>query len=93
MQGSNGLFHPQSQCNNTPSQFASSINLIAQYKCQACGASFASQEELMEHSKVAHSSPQSQQQGQREDFECKACGKHFHSLAELQQHGKIAHPM
>jgi hypothetical protein len=47
----------------------------------------------MEHGKVAHSSPHSQQQGQREDFECKACGKHFHSLAELQQHGKIAHPM
>ncbi len=55
------------------------------YKCDTCGASFDSKEELMEHSEV-HLKAQGQ-------FKCPTCGATFGSQAELMEHNRKAHPM
>ena len=59
---------------------------MPEFKCQACGAAFPSQEALMQHGAAAHAPP-------HQHFACQACGMEFHSQAELQAHGKAAHPM
>jgi DNA-directed RNA polymerase subunit RPC12/RpoP len=57
-----------------------------QYTCKTCGASFASQSELMSHGKI-HMKPEAQ------GFKCAACGASFNSQQELMEHSKKAHPM
>ncbi len=59
------------------------IRQSPQYKCEACGESFHSQEEL-KHSKV-HMQAAKQ-------YKCPSCGASFASQAELIQHSKM-HPM
>jgi DNA-directed RNA polymerase subunit RPC12/RpoP len=57
------------------------------YKCDTCGASFKSQNELMEHGKIhMHAS-------QAGSFKCQACGMSFPSQAELKQHSQRVHGM
>ena len=55
------------------------------YKCDTCGASFKSQSELMEHSKVHNPG------SQKASFKCQACGMSFSSQAELMQHSQRVH--
>ena len=59
------------------------------YKCDACGATFGSREELMNHGKMHMKSQQPQQQ----TFKCNACGATFNSQQELMDHAKKSHPM
>jgi DNA-directed RNA polymerase subunit RPC12/RpoP len=58
------------------------------YKCESCGASFASKEELMNHGKMHLRSATEQQQ-----YKCSACGAGFNSQSELMEHSKKSHPM
>ncbi len=60
------------------------IKRSSQYKCEACGASFHSQEELIKHSKVHVQSVK--------QYKCPSCGASFASQAELMEHSKT-HPM
>lgn len=46
------------------------------YKCDTCGASFKSQNELMEHSKMH------MQGSQASSFKCEACGMSFPTQAD-----------
>ncbi|MDE1852525.1 MAG: C2H2-type zinc finger protein [Thaumarchaeota archaeon] len=56
------------------------------YKCPTCGATFGTQDELMQHGKKHMSStPQ--------EFKCPACGATFASQKELMDHKTKAHPM
>jgi uncharacterized C2H2 Zn-finger protein len=57
------------------------------YKCDTCGASFKSQNELMEHSKMH------MQGSQPASFKCQTCGMSFATQAELKQHAQKAHAM
>jgi DNA-directed RNA polymerase subunit RPC12/RpoP len=59
------------------------------YKCEMCGATYGSNDELMNHSKMHMKSGQPQQQG----FKCSACGAPFNTQQELMDHAKKAHPM
>jgi len=59
---------------------------MTEFKCQACGATFPSQETLMQHAASAHPQPQKQ-------FACKVCGVTFSSESELQAHARSAHAM
>ncbi|MDG6922358.1 MAG: C2H2-type zinc finger protein, partial [Nitrososphaerota archaeon] len=59
------------------------------YKCELCGATFQSKEELKNHGKMHMKSGQPQQQS----FKCSACGASFTSQQELMDHAKKAHPM
>ncbi len=59
------------------------MSTIGQYKCEACGASFNTKEELMQHGKM-HSKNVAQ-------YKCAACGTSFASQAELMEHGKMDH--
>ncbi len=54
-------------------------------KCEACGATFATEEELMQHNET-HAT-------KVESFECQACGATFGSQRLLEEHIKEAHPM
>ena len=54
-------------------------------KCEACGATFATEEELMQHNET-HAM-------KVESFECQACGATFGSQQLLEEHIKKAHPM
>ena len=56
------------------------------YKCDTCGASFKSQNELMEHSKM-HT------QGSVLELQCQACGMSFPTQAEPKQHSQRSHGM
>ncbi len=60
------------------------IKQSPQYKCGACGASFDTQEELMNHSKVHMQSVK--------QYRCPSCGASFASQTELMEHSKT-HPM
>lgn len=55
------------------------------YKCNTCGASFNSQEELMSHGKMHMKGGQ--------QLKCDACGSRFASQTDLMEHAKKAHPM
>ena len=57
------------------------------FKCPACGASFSSKDELMQHGKVHMSSKPAQ------EFKCPACGMTFATQRELMDHKAKAHPM
>ncbi len=57
------------------------------YKCDTCGASFKSQNELMEHGKIH------MQSSQTGSFKCQACGMSFQSQADLRQHTQRTHGM
>ncbi|MGI0086307.1 MAG: C2H2-type zinc finger protein, partial [Nitrososphaerales archaeon] len=57
------------------------------YKCNTCGASFNSQEELMSHGRMHMKGGQTQQ------FKCEACGATFDTQSKLMEHAKSAHPM
>lgn len=59
----------------------------ASFSCPACGASFSSKDELMQHGKVHMSSTPKQ------EFKCPACGAAFSTQQELMEHGKKSHPM
>jgi uncharacterized C2H2 Zn-finger protein len=61
---------------------------MPEFKCEACGMQFPTQEALMQHNSAAHAQPQAGAQ-----FKCQACGATFSSQAELQAHGKSAHAM
>jgi uncharacterized Zn-finger protein len=52
-----------------------------QYKCDSCGATFTSQEELNEHKRNMHS-----------QHNCEVCGQSFSSENELETHKRVAHP-
>ncbi len=52
-----------------------------QYKCEVCGATLASEEELENHTRKMH--PQ---------YGCDICGETFSSESELETHNSIAHP-
>ncbi len=54
-------------------------------KCQTCGATFGSQQELMEHGKMHMAGGQ--------QFKCETCGAKFNSEADLMDHAKKTHPM
>ena len=56
-----------------------------QFKCPTCGATFASQSELMEHGK------KHMQVKPAEQFKCPACGATFASQQELADHKSKAH--
>lgn len=60
------------------------IKQSPQYECEACGASFQGQEELMKHSKV-HMQAVKQ-------YKCPSCGASFASQVELMEHSKT-HPL
>jgi DNA-directed RNA polymerase subunit RPC12/RpoP len=49
------------------------------YKCEMCGATFGSKEEIMNHGKMHMKSGHPQQQ----NFKCSACGASFNSQQEL----------
>jgi DNA-directed RNA polymerase subunit RPC12/RpoP len=57
------------------------------YKCTSCSASFKSQDELMQHSKVH------MQASQPAGLACQACGISFQTQAEFQQHKQTVHRM
>ena len=57
------------------------------YKCETCGASFKSQNELMEHGKMHI------QGAQPTSFKCQTCAMSFATQAELKQHAQKAHAM
>ncbi len=57
------------------------MSTVVQYKCEACGASLNTREELMQHGKT-HSKNVAQ-------YKCAACGTSFASQAELTEHGKM----
>ncbi|MDG7038238.1 MAG: C2H2-type zinc finger protein [Nitrososphaerota archaeon] len=57
---------------------------MAEFKCQACGAVFPTQDELMRHADAEHS---------HKHFRCSMCGAEFHSEAELQAHARSSHTM
>ena len=57
------------------------------YKCETCGASFKSQNELMEHGKMHTMSSQTG------GFKCQSCGMSFSNQADLKQHAQKAHGM
>jgi len=54
-------------------------------KCEACGATLATKEELMEHNET--------HRAKVETFKCQACGATFGSQRLLEEHIKEAHPM
>jgi DNA-directed RNA polymerase subunit RPC12/RpoP len=54
---------------------------VGQYKCETCGASFPTRDELMEHAKI-HSAAAAQ-------YKCPTCGMTFKAQAELLEHAKI----
>jgi DNA-directed RNA polymerase subunit RPC12/RpoP len=56
-----------------------------EFKCDGCGQTFATRDELEEHAKAHMSSQQ--------EFYCQACGKKFETQEELAEHGREAHPM
>ncbi len=58
-----------------------------QYRCDACGATFTSQAELVDHAKQTHAS------AARQQFKCSACEATFKSQAELMEHAKKHHKM
>lgn len=49
-------------------------------KCQMCGATFQSEEEMKKHAQEAHNV-------------CSMCGAKFNSQEELQKHSQEAHKM
>jgi uncharacterized C2H2 Zn-finger protein len=54
---------------------------VGQYKCETCGASFFTRDELMEHAKL-HSESKAQ-------FKCPTCGMSFKTQAELMEHARV----
>ena len=62
------------------------------FKCEACGKTFATKEDLKEHGK-AHMSSAALPPSAQEEFYCQACGKKFKTKEELAEHGREAHPM
>lgn len=60
------------------------------FKCSACGATFATEHELMNHNKVhmGGAAPPV-----HKDVRCAACGATFHSEGELKHHVAQAHQM
>jgi DNA-directed RNA polymerase subunit RPC12/RpoP len=54
---------------------------VGQYKCETCGESFSTRDELMEHAKV-HSAAAAQ-------YKCPTCGMTFKTQAELMEHAKV----
>lgn len=52
-----------------------------QYKCETCGATFDSQEELDQHNSTMHS-----------QYRCAHCGQVFNSEAEREEHNRAMHP-
>ena len=62
------------------------------YKCDACGAKFSTESELMEHKKT-HMMPGQSTSTQVQQFKCKTCGMVFDSQPDLAEHTKRAHRM
>ena len=52
-----------------------------QHKCEICGATLGSEEELEKHTRQMH--PQ---------YGCGICGETFSSENELEIHNRVAHP-
>jgi DNA-directed RNA polymerase subunit RPC12/RpoP len=52
-----------------------------QYKCEACGATFNSEEALERHNRMLHS-----------QHKCLFCGEAFTSETELEAHNRTMHP-
>ena len=52
-----------------------------QYKCDGCGATFDTKEELEEHKRVMHS-----------QYKCESCGQSFNSKNDLEEHERAMHP-
>ncbi len=63
------------------------------YKCEACGMSFKTEAELMEHNKTMHPVSQPSTASGTNQFKCATCGMTFATQAELMEHSKKAHPM
>jgi hypothetical protein len=58
-------------------------------QCPACGAEFATREELEEHNRQAHQGMQAQEQGG--SYPCEACGATFGTGEELEAHARDEH--
>ncbi len=54
--------------------------VLNQYKCQACGATFNSREDLRTHNRAEHS-----------QYECEECQQMFNSQTELDTHVQEMH--
>lgn len=55
-----------------------------QFKCQACGGSFSSQDELMKHAQEAHQKAPKAEGGMK----CPVCGFAARTPEEIEQHKK-----
>lgn len=53
------------------------------FRCPACGAAFASREQLEQYRREAHPQPQR--------FHCAACGMDFATREQLEEHGRRQH--
>lgn len=58
----------------------------SKFNCNACSATFGSQEELMKHAEKYHKAA-------AKTFKCQGCGATFQSEQELMEHAKKMHPM
>jgi DNA-directed RNA polymerase subunit RPC12/RpoP len=54
---------------------------VGQYKCEACGVSFSTRQELTEHAKV--------HQASAAQYKCSTCGLLLRTQAELMEHAKV----
>lgn len=52
-----------------------------QYKCETCGATFATEAELERHNRTMHSR-----------YKCEVCGAISNSESELEAHNREMHP-
>jgi DNA-directed RNA polymerase subunit RPC12/RpoP len=58
-----------------------------QYRCEKCGTTFESQEELQQHASRSHSATG----GAGGSYRCDACGSGFGSQEELEKHAQAEH--
>ncbi len=54
---------------------------MAEYRCQECGATFATRAEREQHNRMEHS-----------QYMCDHCGEVFESEDVLEAHGRVEHP-
>jgi uncharacterized C2H2 Zn-finger protein len=64
------------------------METMPSFRCQACGAAFATREQLEQHNRQAHPGMQAQS-GQ--SFHCDTCGATFATRAELEAHARYQH--